>query len=56
MLDIYIHNHDRKSLREINKKLDQIILLLEEKSEINGLEQIIDDLSSITEQVKKTIV
>lgn len=55
MLDIHIHITDKKSFKDIIDKLDQVITLLKEDGEIEGLEPIIATLDSINEKVK-TIV
>lgn len=55
MLDIHIHITDKESFKDIIDKLDQVITLLKEDGEIEGLEPIIATLNSINEKVK-TIV
>jgi len=57
MLDtINIYITDKKFLKKIDDKLDKIIALLEkDDSDIEGLDQAIENLESINQQVK-TIV
>ena len=55
MLDINVYLTDKKTTKKINDKLDKIIKILENPSDIEGLDKIIDDISEVTKKVKSIV-